>query len=73
VIECYRTLCSVSDNRIHLICREGESKEMPDHVRHQDPGQVMPRGEIAKLKRTFRVRLAAHSPARCVLTLPCWS
>ena len=26
---------SLSDNHIHLICREGEFKELPDHVRHQ--------------------------------------
>ena len=29
-----------------------------DHVRHQGPWQVMQRGEIAKLGRTFRLRLA---------------
>ena len=60
MIACYQSLRSTSDNHIHLICREGEFKELPDHVRHQGPGQVMQRGEIAKLKRTFRLRLAAY-------------
>ena len=39
MIECYRSLRSVSDNHIHLICREGEFKELPDHVRHQGTGR----------------------------------
>ena len=58
MIECDQSLRSTSDNHIH--CREGEFEELPDHVRHQGPGQVMQRGEIAKLKRTFRLRLAAY-------------
>jgi hypothetical protein len=32
--------------------------DLPDYIRHQGPWQVMHRGEVTKLKRNCRVRLA---------------
>jgi hypothetical protein len=54
-----QTLRSISDNHVHLICGEDEAfADLPDHVRHLGPWQVMSRGEIEKLKPEFRLALA---------------
>ena len=53
----YQSLRSVSDNHVHLICRDGEFDRLPDYV-------VMRRGEITNLKRTYRLRLA-NAATRC--------
>ena len=55
----YQTLRSVSDNHVHLICGVEEAfADLPDHVRHLGPWQVMSRGEIYKLKPEYRRALA---------------
>ena len=54
----YQSLRSVSDNHVHLICRDGEFDRLPDYV-------VMRRGEITNLKRTYRLRLA-NTATRCM-------
>lgn len=52
--EQYQTLRSVSDNHVHVICRDGEFEQIPDYIRHQGPWQVMRRGEV--------IQTEAHLP-----------
>ena len=54
----YQCLRSVSDNHVHVICHDGEFDQLPDYIRHQGPWQLLRRGEIANLKRSYRLRLA---------------
>ena len=55
----YQTLRSVSDHHVHLICGAEEAfADLPDHVRHLGPWQVMSRGEIELLKPEYRLALA---------------
>jgi hypothetical protein len=56
--EQYQTLRSISDHHVHLICKDGEFERLPDYIRHQGPWQLMHRGEVTKLKRNYRLRLA---------------
>jgi hypothetical protein len=56
----YQVLRSVSDNHIHVICRDGEFEQLPDYIRHQGPWQVVQRGETTNLKRSYRLRLARY-------------
>jgi hypothetical protein len=37
-----------------VICREEDFADLPDHVRHMGPWQMMSRGEIANLKPEYR-------------------
>jgi hypothetical protein len=50
----YQTFRSLSDRHVHLICREGEFVDLPDHIRHQGPWQAIGRGAIAYLKLEHR-------------------
>jgi hypothetical protein len=54
----YRTLRSVSDKHVHVICYEDRFYELPDHVRHQGPWQGMRRGDVVSLKAEYRLALA---------------
>ena len=54
----YLALRSVSNNHVHLICRDGEFDSLPDEVRKQGPWQVLMRGEVDRLKLTYRAALA---------------
>jgi len=56
----YQCLRSVKDDHVHVICRDGEFEQLPDYIRHQGPWQVVKRGEIINLKRSFRLRLARY-------------
>jgi hypothetical protein len=67
-----QTLRSVSDNHVHLICEADEAfADLPDHVRHQGPWQVMRRGEIEALKPEYRLALVrdGHALVTCELAL----
>jgi hypothetical protein len=66
----YQTLRSVSDDHVHLICGADEAfADLPDHVRHQGPWQVMSRGDVEKLKLEYRAALArdGYALVRCEL------
>lgn len=54
----YQPLRPVSDNHLFVICYDGRFDELPDHVREQGPWQGMHRGEIEKLKASYRRALA---------------
>ena len=56
----YLCLRSVKDTHVHVICRDGEFEQLPDYIRHQGPWQILQRGEIINLKRSFRLRLARY-------------
>lgn len=56
----YQVMRSVSDKHVHVICRDGEFDQLPDYIRHQGPWQVVQRGEIVNLKRSYRLRLARY-------------
>jgi hypothetical protein len=59
----YQTLRSISDNHLHLLCRDEEFEKLPDYIRHQGPWQGMRRGDVTKLKRNYRLRLAGDGCA----------
>jgi hypothetical protein len=66
------TLRSLSDNRVHLICRVDEAfADLPDRVRHLGPWQAMSRGDIAKLKPEYRLALTEEGYAlvKCELAV----
>jgi hypothetical protein len=68
----YQTLRSVSDNHVHLICGVDEAfADLPDHIRHQGPWQVMSRGEIDQLKPEYRLALArdGYALVKCELAV----
>ena len=56
----YQTLCSVSDIHVHLLCRDGEFDQLLEFVRKLGPWQVVRRGDIINLRRTYRLRLARY-------------
>ena len=67
----YQTLRSVSDNQVHVICRDGEFESLPDAIRHQGPWQMMRRGKVDHLKPEYRLVLArdGYALVKCELAV----
>lgn len=51
IVPQYQTFRSLSDNDLHLICRDGEFEALPGHIRHLGPWQAMTGGDVANLKQ----------------------
>jgi len=67
----YQTLRSVSHNHLFVVCYDGRFDELPDHIRHQGPWQGQQRGEIEKLKASYRRALArdGYALVKCELAV----
>jgi hypothetical protein len=64
----YQTLCSVSDNHVFVVCRDGTFYEIvPDDVRKQGPWQGQHRGELANLNTQYLIDIEEQGYAlvRC--------
>ena len=54
----YETSRSGKDNRIVVICRDGEFYSLPEHILHLGPWTGGRRGDIERLKPAYRALLA---------------
>ena len=64
----YQTLCSVSDNHVFVVCRDGTFYEIvPDDVRKQGPWQGQHSGELANLNTQYLIDIEeqGYTLVRC--------
>jgi hypothetical protein len=65
----YKCWRSHKDNRLHLICHEGEFDGLPDPIRHLGPWTGSREGEVERLRPHYRANagragLRGRLPAR---------